>query len=224
MTEAHASRFYVYVIFRTNGLPCYVGKGTGRRWQRHFTMACQNAHLRALVVQGGGSLPVVIIRERLTSEEATAAEIALIAAIGRESSGGVLINQTDGGDGNHGFPPEVRARLGFRGKHTEETKKRIAAANRGKKRSREFCERIRQCATGRVMSDEAREKMRAAAKARGNSNRKPILGTRPLTLAERARRYREKARASNPEYLVEQAKKRREYRASAKSKGKGSTR
>src|SRR5208282_5008953 len=98
-----------------------------------------------------------------------------------------LINQIDGGDGNHGFPPEVRAKLGFRGKHTEETRKRIADANRGQKRSPEFRERARQIALERTYSNETREKMSASAQARG-PNRKPILGTRAMTDAERVRR------------------------------------
>jgi len=93
--------FYVYVYFRGDGSPCYVGKGSGRRWKVHLSRPL-NRHLANLVTAANGDLPVVIVHSGLTNEQACEIEIALIRAIGRKENGGPLVNQTDGGDGVRG--------------------------------------------------------------------------------------------------------------------------
>ena len=99
------SDFYVYVIFRPNGVPCYVGKGQKDRWLHH-AKKCHNRHLASIYAQAGGSLPLVKVREGLSEFHALQTEVALISAIGRGSSG-PLVNLTDGGDGVSGYdPPE----------------------------------------------------------------------------------------------------------------------
>jgi hypothetical protein len=92
---------YIYIIFRQDGRPCYVGKGRGARWRRHDRHK-QNPHLGAIFDQAGGKLPVVKIKDGITDDEARALEVLLIAAIGREKHGGPLVNLTDGGDGTVG--------------------------------------------------------------------------------------------------------------------------
>jgi len=92
---------YVYIIFRSDGRPCYVGKGRGERWRRHDRHK-QNPHLGAIFAKADGKLPVVKIKECLTNEEAVALEILLIDTIGREHNGGPLVNLTDGGEGTVG--------------------------------------------------------------------------------------------------------------------------
>jgi hypothetical protein len=104
-------RFYVYVMFRLNGTPCYVGKGSGKR---HLNMRRRhNPHLLSIIRQSGGSLPTAIIRDGLTEDEAFDTERAFIKALGREIDGGILVNLTDGGDGTsgHTLNNEVRERL-----------------------------------------------------------------------------------------------------------------
>lgn len=101
--------FYVYVIFRLNGVPCYVGKGMGGRWKDHVTNA-RNPHLRNIYLQAGVHLPIIKVRENLSEAAAFATEMALIAAIGRKKDGGPLVNLTDGGDGPTGFVPTALAR------------------------------------------------------------------------------------------------------------------
>lgn len=92
-------QFYVYVIFRPNGIPCYVGKGKGGRWRQHIRRSC-NIHLTRIYRHAGGDLPIVKVREHLSNDEACATEIALIGAIGRDDLGrGPLVNLSDGGDG-----------------------------------------------------------------------------------------------------------------------------
>ena len=105
-----ARKFYVYVIFRMNGAPCYVGKGSGRRTE--YTCArTPNLHLKRIYQAANGKLPIVRVREGITEREAFDTERALIAAIGRKAHGGPLVNLTDGGEGVSGlvWTPEMRA-------------------------------------------------------------------------------------------------------------------
>lgn len=88
--------FYVYLLSRLDGRPCYVGKGHGDRINRHRRW-CVNPHLKHIIRAAGGDLPKLKIRENLTEAEAFAFERMLIASIGREAHGGPLVNQTDGG-------------------------------------------------------------------------------------------------------------------------------
>src|ERR1700761_7893189 len=100
--KANDPEFYLYVYFRLNGSPCYIGKGCGQRWLSHEQKnRCSNHRLRALIERAGGELPKLKIREGLTNDEASAMEIAFIAAIGRGRKG-PLVNMTDGGEGTVG--------------------------------------------------------------------------------------------------------------------------
>lgn len=165
------SDFYVYVIFRPNGQPCYIGKGKGRRWRAHFRK-CLNPHLAAIIKQAGGDLPVVVIRDNLTEPEAFEIERAFIAAIGRKANDGPLVNMTDGGDGPHGHvqSPEARQkkREAMLRPEVLEAARQRAAGNtyrRGSTASKETREKLRVSHTGHKQSDETKEKR--ALKLRG---------------------------------------------------------
>lgn len=109
---------YVYVIFRLDGLPCYVGKGRGARLNNHETRST-NPHLAnivALAHKAGKRLPKVKVRENLTDARAFEIEVALIAAIGRRANGGPLVNMTDGGDGLLNPSAETRAKMSAKAK------------------------------------------------------------------------------------------------------------
>ena len=126
--------FYIYIYFRPNGEPCYVGKGRGARWREHIKRSC-NRHLRRIMALTDCELPCVKVRVGLSEAEAFEAEKAFIKAIGREPNG-PLVNATDGGEGQCGakFLPSRRAamsasRRGYR--HSEETKAKISKSHRG---------------------------------------------------------------------------------------------
>lgn len=102
------SKFYIYIIFRPNGVPCYIGKGKGARWRMYEMGYYHNLHLERIACNAGGDLPIVKIRSGLSEVEAFETEIALIRAIGREANGGPLVNLTDGGEGVTN--PSLRAR------------------------------------------------------------------------------------------------------------------
>jgi hypothetical protein len=140
------SRFYVYVIFRPNGAPCYVGKGVGRRC--YTPRRDHNKHLRNLI-RKYGELPIAKVSENLTEAAAYELEVALIASIGRNRHGGPLLNLTDGGEGASGH------------KHTEAGKRLIGEISR---RTAPLTKTKRSAALkGRIDSPETRERKRVAA-------------------------------------------------------------
>lgn len=90
---------YVYVHFRPDtGEPFYVGKG---RNGRYALPRRRGSHHQRLIEKFGGieNIPIVIVRENLSDEEAYQIEEALIRAIGIERDGGPLINLGYGGEG-----------------------------------------------------------------------------------------------------------------------------
>jgi hypothetical protein len=91
-------KFYVYVVFRPDGRPLYIGKGSGDRWRRHDRKA-RNPHYANVFEQAGRALPVVIVRDQLSEDDAYAVEEALTRAVGIEKDGGPLVNLGYGGRG-----------------------------------------------------------------------------------------------------------------------------
>lgn len=171
--------FYVYVIFRSTGEPCYVGKGKGGRWQQHIKKS-HNRRLARIYANAGGDLPIVKVRVGLTNSEACATEIAFISALGRlDLDTGGLVNLTAGGEGAPGW------------KATDETRAKMAAVRRGKKRTGETLARIRAVllernALMKGKSHSAEHKARIAAAGVG---RQPTQETRnKLSKANRGKK------------------------------------
>jgi hypothetical protein len=96
---------YVYGLFRPDtGQIFYVGMGRGERaWQHQATRKRGRGHKDNIICKmiddlGYSDIPVVILREGLSQQEAIDLEIALIYAIGRHPHG-PLVNATKGGEG-----------------------------------------------------------------------------------------------------------------------------
>lgn len=159
-------QFYVYAIFGPTGHPCYIGKGSGYRWQHHARFS-HNRRLARLYCEAGGDLPIVKIREDLSESDAFLVERALIAAIGRGVDG-PLLNLTDGGDGPSGpKSPEARANMlaNHWSKKSPQTKDKIGAALKGKPKSDAHKAALSRAAKGRKTgpaSDHRREGIRKA--------------------------------------------------------------
>jgi hypothetical protein len=99
------NRYYVYQHVRPdNGTPFYVGKGKGNRC---FSTTSRNKFWHSIVKSVG--FKVEIIASNLNELEAYYLEAFYIKGYGRIDSGGILVNQTDGGDGQSGSKwPESR--------------------------------------------------------------------------------------------------------------------
>lgn len=152
--------FYVYVYFRLDGSPCYVGKGRGERWLVHERQESHNQHFNRIISKAGASLPKVKTREGLTNAAAIETEIALIAAIGRADLGsGPLVNHTIGGDGSRGHIHTMSA----------SSRRKLSAAKMGHAVSKETREKISRALRGRSLSSEHKEKVSAGIKASGKA-------------------------------------------------------
>jgi len=150
--------YYVYVWFRRNDVPCYVGKGHGDRWKQHLTRS-KNRHLSNILAKEKKQMRAEIVANQLTESEAFELEMLLISVIGRRQHGGPLVNSTDGGEGTSGYK-HVNRRMR---KHSQEHKDKIAASLIGGKRTPEQRAKMSAWQIGRKMSPESRVKMREAA-------------------------------------------------------------
>lgn len=161
------AKFYVYVMFRPwNGIPCYVGKGSGRR--AHRPSRKLNPHLASIIKKAAGPLPTVILRRFEDEQEAYDTEVALIEAIGRGKYG-PLANLTDGGEGTSGVAVSEEQKEIRRQRFIGNT------LNKGRKQSPEEIEKRRLSLLGKKRSPEDRERMSPRFFAPGN---KLGLGTK----------------------------------------------
>ncbi len=112
--------FYVYAYLREDHSPYYIGKGSNRRaWKSHTRSNGTNLLPK-------NAAKIVILKDRLTEDEAYDYETELIAKYGRIDIGtGILRNATDGGRGNDS---------GYRHSAEAKEKLRIAGENSAKKR------------------------------------------------------------------------------------------
>ena len=162
--------FYVYLISRPDGRPCYVGKGSGKRLNAHFQRT-HNAHLQAIINAAGGKLPVHKLASNLPEGEAYELEEFLISVIGRKENGGPLVNQSDGGRGGSsgrkmGQEELARRRVAL---GRPEVKQRMRFSHLGKPSARkgikvpaESIEKSRNARLGHRHSIETKQKMSAA--------------------------------------------------------------
>ena len=155
------SDYFVYVLYREDRRPFYVGKGRG--WRLQVSCRAVGKSPKASIIRrmlaNGLDVPRAKIAEGLSENQAFFFEQWLIYQIGRKPNG-PLVNRTDGGEGASGRAIEI------------ETRTRIAEKLRGRKRGRTLtpagAAALREKHTGSKRTPEQRAKMSAAQ--RGNKN------------------------------------------------------
>lgn len=183
-----SKKFYIYVYlnplkkgdFNYNDIhfdyePFYIGKGYGTRIKKHLCECninnCKNKLKVNTIrkIQSKKLSPIMIkLFENLTEKQSFKKERELIKLIGRRDlKKGCLVNMTDGGDGYTGV------HFGRLGKPlSEETKKKISetikrqgkwAGNNNPSKTKEHREMMSKLLSGRIISEETKEKLRKKA-------------------------------------------------------------
>jgi len=163
------NKFYVYQLRTSDDEIIYIGKGSGDRMNKHVKIANHNSKNRnknpklynkiSSIIKNGGYVIPEILFESESEELCLTKEVELIKEIGLEN----LCNLTEGGEGTSGY------------KLSEETKKKMSEAKKGKKRifSEEHKKNISKGKIGhkgywegKELSEETRAKMSAAKKGK----------------------------------------------------------
>lgn len=148
-------KYYTYAYLRRDKTPYYIGKGEGSR-----------AYVKHI---GRAKLPtdrdrILILKRNLTEEEAFRHEKYLIAVYKRVEEGGLLYNQTDGGEGISGY------------RHTEETKRLCGLSTLGRKESEEHkawrSQLIREAYQNKTQEDKT---IVAERNLKFNTQRQPVV-------------------------------------------------
>jgi hypothetical protein len=161
--------FYVYAhrTADTNEI-FYIGKGKKLNKRAQEGAKRRSKYWNNVVSKHG--FVYEILFDNLTEEQAFDKEKELIALYGRRDIGtGTLVNLTDGGEGHSGFvkPDSVKEALSniFTGRViAEETRQKISASNKGKKRTKEIIDQMRISRKGRIIKKESTEKRIATIK------------------------------------------------------------
>jgi hypothetical protein len=171
-------KFYVYEHWRPDRGECfYVGKGHGKRAN---DLAKRNLHHKAIQIKLsrlGLAVEIKIIAMDLDESAAFAKEIERIAFW--RNDGADLVNRTDGGIGvvnPSQITRDIRRELGKKRIVSEETRKKISAAHKGRPKSPEHRAKIgakskgRQTWLGRSPTREHRDKIASAHRGRKRSD------------------------------------------------------
>ena len=186
--------YYTYAFLREDRTPYYIGKGKGNRAYRRRDKGIKPPKDKS---------KILILKQNLTEEESFRHEVYMIAVFGRKDLGtGILHNRTNGGDGISGyvFSEETKKKLSeaHKGKtHSEESKRKMSEVNKGKTLSEEHKIKLSEAKKGKTFSEESKRKMSEAHKGKTFSEehkRKISETNKGRTLSEETRRKISEAR------------------------------
>ena len=141
--------YYTYAYLREDKSPYYIGKGKGNRAYRRRKTDIKPPKDKSRIL---------ILKQNLTEEEAFRHEVYMIAVFGRKDLGtGILHNRTDGGEGLSGLV------------HSEETKRKVSDANKGRTQSEETRKKRSEALKGKPLSEETKRKMSEVRKGKSNA-------------------------------------------------------
>ena len=220
-------RFYVYEHWRTDRAECfYVGKGHGRRaYDMRRGRNRWHKFLQAKLSHLGTAIDIKIIANGLTEREAFDIEVERIAFW--KNDGADLCNLTLGGDGPSGrkhteawklansermkgriISEETRAKqslaamgnkkgLGYKRPRNEVD--RLAALNRGKKRSPEVIEKLREIRLSNptFLGKHHTEEVKSESSARQKGIKKSDEARRKMSLHKKSYEHKRKLREFN---------------------------
>jgi len=206
------SEFYVYVYKKPNGTPFYVGKGKDDRDSYHLkealkesTIDCNKHKISTIrkIVAAGDSVVIERVCSNLPEDMAFELEGFLIEEIGRADLGkGPLCNMTNGGEGLSGLIRDIsgennpnygrrgEAAIWFGRKHTQETKNKMANAQKGRVITEEHKAAMRKPKSeeGKAAIREAQRKLRESGyrpSEESNIKRSNTLKGRPSPMKGR---------------------------------------
>lgn len=144
--------------------PIYIGKGKGKRVYDHLKKTNNPVFTNKIAYWKRNNIEPIIIKlqENLTEIGAWNLEVKLIKLIGRfDLKLGSLLNLTNGGEGATGITPWNKGKKGAV-IVSDETRKRLSKASKGKKKSQLHCENISAGLKGKTKSEEHRKKLSEA--------------------------------------------------------------
>ncbi len=212
--------YYVYILFDWMGIPRYVGKGHGNRWNGHEKSSDPNNQMKNEFIEHTwmmlGEIPKIKIVENVSEAEAFRIEGIFIKAIGRFPNG-PLVNLTDKRNG----PSSERITRW----HASRTKEERSASGRKSAEGRaknatpeELSERARRAALSggiEALSQRMRnwqanrtvDQRRESAKLGGSAPHKPSS----MTPEERSEASRKAIRSQTKEQLSATGRKRNTF-------------
>jgi hypothetical protein len=166
--------YYIYRHIRPDlDVPFYIGIGTKQpassfkaQYERAFVFYKRSSAWGEVFNKNNHNISVEIVFESTSFDQILDKEKEFIALYGQIKLGGNLVNLTAGGQGTKSYTltPEHKEKirkgiLALKLKRSEETRRKISEANKGKKRTQEVIEANRRRGKKRTHSEETKRKI-----------------------------------------------------------------
>jgi hypothetical protein len=140
----YSNNYYVYAYLRAiDNTPYYIGKGKNNRFlQKHPGVSIPKDQSK-----------IVFLEKNLTNVGACALERRYIRWYGKKEDGGILLNRTDGGDGNSARRSDEwreNHKISMTGrKHTKETVMKLKSIDRSYMKSESYRNKMSEVKSGK---------------------------------------------------------------------------